>query len=687
VRRAAVQVLPRKAASVTGIVANKLLEDPDPQVRMAAFLAMADQGRSNASAVLLQAMTVENVFRDRLLTDAATSAAAAQEYSCLRAAATLKFEKEPPAALTSVIERVASHSARSYSAGVIDLLPELVAAEPAVAAAVVIGLENGWPRDRPSEPPFELTDKADAALPKVFTRIPLEARGKLVVLAQRWNSASLSRYANEISAGFLKLLKSDKESDANRIAAAGQLIDFRKTDVDAAKTVLELITSQSGPEFGQGLLDALGRSEAPPVGKLLVDRLPTLTPALQSAALRVVLARPIWTVTLLAAVDEGKVPLTLLTLDQRQGLAAHPNKAIADEAKKLLAKGGGLPNPDRQKVIEQFLPLTKKTGDAVAGKLVFKNQCLKCHTHSGEGTKIGPDLTGMAVHPKEELLIHIMDPSRSVEGNYRQYVVATKSGQVFNGLLASETKTAIELFDTEGKKHTLLREDVDELKATTKSLMPEGFEKLVTADEFVNLLEFMTQKGKYLPLPLDKVATVITTRGMFFSETSNAERMVFRDWSPKTFEGIPFVLVDPQTDRNKNAVMLYGPNGTMAPKMPKSVSLPCQTSAKAIHLLSGISGWGFPASEKGSVSMIVRLHYADGQTEDHELRNGEHFADYIRRVDVPQSKFAFSLRGQQLRYLAVTPARKEKITEIEFVKGPDATAPIVMAVTVETGLE
>ena len=33
--------------------------------------------------------------------------------------------------------------------------------------------------------------------------------------------------------------------------------------------------------------------------------------------------------------------------------------------------------------------------------------------------------------------------------------------------------------------------------------------------------------------------------------------------------------------------------------------------------------------------MIVRLHYADGKTEDHELKNGVHFADYIRRVDVP----------------------------------------------------
>jgi hypothetical protein len=78
------------------------------------------------------------------------------------------------------------------------------------------------------------------------------------------------------------------------------------------------------------------------------------------------------------------------------------------------------------------------------------------------------------------------------------------------------------------------------------------------------------------------------------------------------------------------------------------------------------------------------LHYADGKTEDHPLKNGEHFADYIRRVDVPGSKFAFALRGQQIRFLSVIPQRSEVIERIELVKGPDATAPVVMAVTVET---
>ena len=74
--------------------------------------------------------------------------------------------------------------------------------------------------------------------------------------------------------------------------------------------------------------------------------------------------------------------------------------------------------------------------------------------------------------------------------------------------------------------------------------------------------------------------------------------------------------------------------------------------------------------------MIVRLHYEDGKTEDHALKNGEHFADYIRRVDVPGSKFAFAAQGrQQIRYLTVEPKRGEKIDRDRVGQGAGQHGP------------
>src|SRR5262249_42887226 len=191
---------------------------------------------------------------------------------------------------------------------------------------------------------------------------------------------------------------------------------------------------------------------------------------------------------------------------------------------------------------------------------------------------------GFSVHPKSKILQKMLDPNSSVEGNYRQYTITTKAGRVYNGLLASETKTAVEIVDTEAKRHAILRDDIDEMTASNRTIMPEGFEKQLSKDDITNLLEFLTAKGKYVPVPLDKAATIVSTQGMFYSKDATAERLIFRDWQPKMFNGVPFQLVDPQKGRVKNVILLHSDNGAFPPKMPKSVVLPCNTAARTIHL-------------------------------------------------------------------------------------------------------
>jgi putative membrane-bound dehydrogenase-like protein len=680
VRRNAVSVLPRDKNAVKALLDSGALADPDANVRLATLLTLAElPENSEAGTAVARALLDANNLSDRWLPDALTSAAAAHSLPFLKAVAAQK--SSPPQKALDVVSIVANHYARGGpDKSVAELVPALVDADLKTAQVIVAGLARGWPKNKPAV----IGEDTEKQLTRLLVRLSTRSKSDLVKLAGAWGSSAFEKNTAEIIKSLSATLADEKAGDDARAASARQLVEFRPADKQVIETLLDTISPRTSPELSAAILDALGESTSDAVGPALVKRLGSMAPSTRAVALRVLVTRPAATRAYLDAVDMGQAKISDLTLDQKQTLLAHPDAAIAARAKKLLASSGGSIDADRQKVIDQLLPLMKKTGDADAGKLVFKKHCTACHMHTGEGNKIGPDLTGMAVHPKEHLLVEIMDPSRSVEGNYRQYRVETVDGRLILGLLVSETKTSIELVDAQAKRFVIQRDNIDVLKETPKSLMPDGFEKQMTEDDLVNLLEFLTRRGKYLPLPLDKAATVVSTKGMFNSETSDAERLIFTDWSPKTFEGIPFLLTDPRGDRVKNAIMLYGPSGRIPPRMPKSVTLLCNAPAKSIHLLSGVSGWGYPASEKGSVSLIVRLRYTDGKTEDHELKNGEHFADYIRRIDVPGSKFAFRLRTQQLRYLALTPQRPEPIKEIEFVKGPDATAPVVMAVTVET---
>ena len=689
VRRNAVAVLPQNEQSAHWILGESgVLYDGDAQVRLAVILALAEMPESfEVGTVLAHVLCSPDNLRDRWLRDALTSAGAGHALPFLEGLAEFTSDSDRPSSAISpevleVTARVAEHVARGRPEreNVMRMIAALENADSAFVAALLEGLARGWP----GEYTITLSPMYDQILVSLVDRIPAGATGQLIRLGGFWGSRQLEVHSQKIVASMLMTIRDEQEDSNTRIESAQQLVGFRPNDNEVVSQLLETVTAQAAPDYVAGVIDALTGSTASELGSQLVMQMRALTPAGRQSAVRVLLARPETTVDLLRAAEQGDVLLADLSLDQKHSLSEHPDRSIRRQARRLLEAGGGLPNPDRQRVVEEFMPATQQKGDVALGKELFVKHCSKCHQHGEIGEQIGPNLTGMAVHPKAELLMQILDPSRNVEGNFRSYTVVTVDGRIFTGMMAGESRTSLELIDTEAKKRTLLREDIEQLIASNKSVMPEGFEKQMSPSEMTHLLEFLTVKGKYLPLDLRKVATIASTTPMFWGR-SPAERLIFPDWKPKTFKGVPFILVDPQGDRIPNVVMLHGPQGVFPPRMPRQVRLPVNAPATTIHIMGGIGGWSYPAHPAKSTSMIVRLLYADGATEDHRLINGVHFADYIRRVDVTGSEFAFASGDQQIRYLSVKPQRhREIIAAIELIKGDDPTAPIVMAITVET---
>jgi putative membrane-bound dehydrogenase-like protein len=679
VRAAAWQVLPRDPQWLSRLQ-RPLIEEAYPFVQLQALLALSDFPPHSQAARMLVEAWKSWPFHDAEMQTAWTIAAATHDQFVLAALADLPASPETQA----VVERIAYHwAAHGDGAQLLSLLRAATKAAPELAESLVAGIAAGWPRAK------TLTLPADSGtlITTLLGRLSADGRGRLIKLATTWGVAGLENQLRELAQAAQKTLADMQSSDAERTAAARLLVELQPQDDSVVRVILAAVTPQASPILADGLLDALRRTQASTLGSALVASLKTWPPASRNRVVALILERPEALRALLDAVEKGEARFDWLALDQRVALTAHPDRTIAARARKLLELGGGLPNPDRQKVIDELKPIVlSKQGDIVRGKKVFTQHCSKCHQHSGEGTALGPDLTGFAVHPKEEILIHVLDPSRSVEGNFKAYRVQTNDERTLLGIIGAQTANTVEVIDGEAKRHVLTKDEITSLVETDKSLMPEGFEKVMSIQELVDLIEFLTHKGKYVPLPLDRVATVISTKDMFFDRGGTAERLIFPDWKPKYFEGVPFVLVDPRNDTVKNVVMLYGPQGVIPPQMPRRVNLPYAGQAQAIHLLSGIGGWAAQRPiPDGSVSMIVRLYYADGSTEDHALRNGVHFADYIGRFDVPGSKFAFALRNQQVRYLRIPVKRPEApLQSIEFIKGPDRTAPIVVAVTVET---
>jgi hypothetical protein len=201
--------------------------------------------------------------------------------------------------------------------------------------------------------------------------------------------------------------------------------------------------------------------------------------------------------------------------------------------------------------------------------------------------------------------------------------------------------------------------------------------------------------GRFRPIPFGAAANTPATGPMFLG--ADTDKFLFSSWGTQTVHGVPFTVPDPN-DTSPSIIVFQSPHGKASEDKPRTAQLPVRAKVKTFHFLSGISAWGWPwggypgrpetATPQGTVTLVVRLHYADGMTEDHEWRNGEHFADFIKRIDVPASELALmTSNGRQVRYLSVTPARPDQSVEsIEFRKGDDdQTSPVVIAVTADTG--
>jgi len=679
VRQNAIAVLPHDEFGLELLLANEsLFTDKDAQVQLQAILTLADMPPSEKAGPLVAELG--SATTDPILIDGITSAAAAHAIPYLTSLAAQK-DSQTSAANLQVARRVTEHIARGRPD--VAQLQSIVAGPQATNSELADAMLDGLATGIPADFEFKTTDAFDATLVVAFDNASAASKGKLIRLAGKCGTKVLDPHVKEIVQSLVAVVGDEEAQEEARVAAARDLVGFRSDDAEIAGQIVAQINARTSPEFARQLLGAVQLSRSASVADAIVDAAPALTPRLKSAAIDTLLIRATWATSLLAAIESGMIDLGDLSLEQKQALRSYPDKKLRIHAKKLLSIRGGLPDADRERVLKSLLHLTKLEGNVEAGRATFKKVCSACHKHGEMGHNIGPNLTGMAVHPKAELLTHIIDPSRNVEGNFRVYVVVTADGQVINGMLAGETRTSITIIDAKAEEIRLPREDIDQLVASRKSLMPEGFEKQITEEDLSNLLEFLTDKGQFIPVPLDRYATAISTKGLFHDGDNGSDRMIFPDWMPKVFKDIPFVLTDPRGKTAPNIILLNGPYGTLPPKMPKSVSLPCNTPAKAIHLLSGVGGWNYPYDRTQTVSMIVRLHYADGKSEDHKLINGVHFADYIRRVDVPKSEFAWQLGNQQIRYLAISPKRSDKIDKIELVKGNDNSSPIVMAITIE----
>ena len=249
-----------------------------------------------------------------------------------------------------------------------------------------------------------------------------------------------------------------------------------------------LLGPQHPAELQRAAILALTSYPQPEVASLILDRYASLTPEVRGETVSRLLSRTDWLIALLDAVSDGVVSPGYISWVRRDIYMKSAVPDIRDRALKLFA--ADLPSP-RADVLDEYQSALSLETDVQRGRTLFRKECSACHRFAGEGHDVAPSLATVKHRTPAELLLHILDPNREVSPNYLEFVVLTTDGLTHTGIIASETATSITLRQAEAKERTILRGDIEEIRSSQKSLMPEGLEKNLSQQDIADVISFL----------------------------------------------------------------------------------------------------------------------------------------------------------------------------------------------------
>ncbi len=258
--------------------------------------------------------------------------------------------------------------------------------------------------------------------------------------------------------------------------AAWRILSASSKDATRLAAIDHLAKSDS-PDVADKLLSYYQGADAEPLRQRLLDGF---------------FARPASARAWLALVDHGTLAPSAIKPEQLRPLADLNDDAINATVKKhwgLLKKS--TPEEKLAEIRRLNNDLRAGAGDPTRGQALFKTHCAACHLFQGQGTAVGPDLNTANRQDRDFLLTSIVDPSNTVRKEYVSSAIRTTDNRVLIGMVKEDSDGTIVLTNQRGETSRLRRDEIEELRDSESSLMPEDLYRVWSPQELRDLFAYL----------------------------------------------------------------------------------------------------------------------------------------------------------------------------------------------------
>lgn len=280
-----------------------------------------------------------------------------------------------------------------------------------------------------------------------------------------------------------------------RIALLGILADSGTPG--SVRVALAIIEGDHPLGVKSAALDVLARHGDERSAARLLEYYPRCAPSLRERLRDLLFGRPLSALAFLERVDRKEIDAAEVPIDQLRQVSLHGDPKLDA----LMRKHWGSLKPgtaeEKLAEIRRLLnDLRVGAGDRARGKDLFGKHCAACHTLFGQGGTVGPDLTGVARDDTTALLANIVDPGAVIRPPYLSYVAVTSKGRVVTGVIAAQDNASLTLVDMRNTSSRIPRDEIEELRQLSTSIMPENLLKTLSPQDVRDLFRYLQDRPR-----------------------------------------------------------------------------------------------------------------------------------------------------------------------------------------------